>query len=297
VTAHSEPPSSESSKSETSKSVQSTAAPLRVASSSSPKIKICGICNIEDAQLAVKYKIDYMGLIFVKSSPRYIDPMIAKSIAAAVSENIQIVGVFQNSTLQEMENIASLVGLNYFQLHGQESPGLCSELSKPVIKAFQLASKITGKEDCITLPLLDLQSGIELPNAQSAFTPKVSASDHGPHTKAAAIENSLSILETYKAHCQYLLFDRPKTNVNHDWLKSASYALNLIEEHGQNYFLAGGLNANNIARALQTLKPAALDIASGVEKTARQKSETLIADFCAKVKEQYNEPVMSHDEP
>lgn len=77
--------------------------------STSPKIKICGICSVEDAQLAIKYAVEYIGLIFVKSSPRYIEPVIAKSIANSIGDKIQVVGVFQNSTLQEMENIASLV--------------------------------------------------------------------------------------------------------------------------------------------------------------------------------------------
>ncbi len=270
---------------------------VKASSVPAPKIKICGICNIGDAQLAVKYKADYMGLIFVKDSPRYIDPMLAKPIVEAVGKDIQVVGVFQNSSLGEMENIASLVGLDYFQLHGKEPPSLCSILSKPVIKTFQLASKIVDDEPCITLPMLDLQSGKSLPNAQSAFTPKGREADKEQDTSAAAIENCLAILETYKPYCQHYLFDRPKKNANFDWLASASQALNIIEKHLQNYFLAGGLNAKNIESVLQRLKPAALDIASGVETTARQKSETLIADFLAKIQKQNNEPLISQTEP
>lgn len=261
-----------------------------------PQIKICGICNIEDAQLAVKYKAQYIGLIFVKSSPRYIEPMLAKTIAEAVGKNIKVVGVFQNSTAQEMENIASLVGLDYLQLHGQESPSLCSTLSKPVIKVFQLTSKMVDDEPCITLPLLDLQNGTELPNAQSSFMPKNKDAPQKADTSAKTIENCLNILETYKPCCQHFLFDRPKKNVNHAWLSSASQVLNPIESHLQQYFLAGGLNAHNIEKVLQRLSPTVLDIASGVEKTERRKSETLIAEFCAKVHGINNESLISEVE-
>ncbi len=223
------------------------------------KIKICGICNIEDAQLAVKYEAQYIGLIFVKSSPRYVEPVIAKSIVDSIDDNIQTVGVFQDSPLQEMESIASLVGLDYFQLHGHESPTLCSSLSKPVIKAFQIANEIIADEPCITLPLTNGQANKDI------------------HT-------CLNILEKYTPYCQHFLFDKPKQDSNSNWLDFAIQKLKLIEKHLQDYFLAGGLNANNIQKVLQELQPSVIDIASGVEKTVRTKNEILIADFCSKVR-------------
>src|ERR1700722_1309660 len=109
------------------------------------KIKICGICSDVDAELAIKSRVDYLGLIFIKSSPRYIEPELAQNIITAVRKKIeldkpvQIVGVFQNESKSEIEEISSLITLDLFQLHGIETPAFCRSLSKPVIKAFQIS--------------------------------------------------------------------------------------------------------------------------------------------------------------
>ena len=44
-------------------------------------------------------------------------------------------------------------------------------------------------------------------------------------------------------------------------------------------FLAGGLSVDNVKHAVQTVKPYAIDVASGVEKAPGQKDPDLLREF------------------
>jgi phosphoribosylanthranilate isomerase len=240
----------------------------------SPKIKFCGICSPTDAEVSVEFGAQYLGLIFVKSSPRYIEPVAAQAITASVQHKVQVVGVFQDSSAEEMEGIASFVGLDYFQLHGNESPALCKSLSKPVIKAFQVVYKSQAVDR--SQPV-DESQPVERSVADQPCT-TLSFSNLGVNKD---VDNIVELLEQYRPYCQHFLFDRPKKNFNSDWLDFASQSLASVENQLGDYFLAGGLNASNIQRAMLRLSPAVVDIASGVEKTVRIKDKGLMAEFCS----------------
>ena len=55
-------------------------------------------------------------------------------------------GVFVNQPVEEVRRIAVACGLDYVQLHGDESPDYCRSLGLPFIKAFRVAAK-DGEED------------------------------------------------------------------------------------------------------------------------------------------------------
>ena len=57
-----------------------------------------------------------------------------------------LVGVFVNQPVEEVRRIAVACGLDYVQLHGDESPDYCRSLGLPFIKAFRVAAK-DGEED------------------------------------------------------------------------------------------------------------------------------------------------------
>jgi len=106
-----------------------------------PKVKICGITNIEDAYNAVKYGADLLGFNFYEKSPRYIKPENAKKIIEKLANNVAIVGVFVNEKIEKVKEIAK-IGLDVLQFHGDESPEYCSSFSLPVIKAFHIGKEI-----------------------------------------------------------------------------------------------------------------------------------------------------------
>ncbi|HSC56859.1 MAG TPA: phosphoribosylanthranilate isomerase [Nitrospira sp.] len=105
------------------------------------KVKICGITNAEDAAVAVAAGADALGFNFYRKSPRYIEPAVARQIVASLPPFITSVGVFVNEELTTVRSIMDTCGLGLAQLHGDEPPNYCQELSRPVIKALRLKDR------------------------------------------------------------------------------------------------------------------------------------------------------------
>lgn len=107
------------------------------------KVKICGITNLEDARFVSGALADYIGFIFYPDSPRYIDPAKAGAIINWL-EGPEKVGIFVNQPLDDVQSTARQTGLDYVQLHGEESVEYCNLIEKPVIKAFHISPDTTA---------------------------------------------------------------------------------------------------------------------------------------------------------
>ncbi|MGB3005749.1 MAG: phosphoribosylanthranilate isomerase [Chitinophagaceae bacterium] len=108
-------------------------------------IKVCGITEMKQLQQLDGLDIDFAGLIFYKESPRYIGDKISKKDLKKADFDLKKVGVFVNPEMIEVLDAIDDYGLDAVQLHGDESPEMCEDLSTEVevIKAF----RITGDED------------------------------------------------------------------------------------------------------------------------------------------------------
>ncbi|URJ31597.1 bifunctional indole-3-glycerol-phosphate synthase TrpC/phosphoribosylanthranilate isomerase TrpF [Blochmannia endosymbiont of Camponotus modoc] len=82
--------------------------------------KICGLTRVRDADIAYKSGAIYGGLIFVPTSPRYINITIAQRIVSCV-KYLSYVGVFCNATISYIVTIVNILGLAAVQLHGTEN--------------------------------------------------------------------------------------------------------------------------------------------------------------------------------
>jgi phosphoribosylanthranilate isomerase len=107
------------------------------------KVKICGITNIEDALLAAECGADALGFIFVKSSPRYIDPKEAHKIIQRLDPFIISVGVFADAPRDEIYGTIDQTGIGCVQLHGNELPGHLANFPLPVFKSFRVDKYFT----------------------------------------------------------------------------------------------------------------------------------------------------------
>lgn len=99
-------------------------------------IKICGIRDLVTAQAAKEAGADWLGLVFA-SSRRQVTVKTARRICESV-KGVAKVGLFVNAPLREVEEISQFCRLDYVQLHGDETPAYCRQLSLPVIKALRV---------------------------------------------------------------------------------------------------------------------------------------------------------------
>ena len=119
-------------------------------------IKVCGITEMKQLQQLDGLDIDFAGLIFYKDSPRYIGDRISKLELKKADLDTKKVGVFVNPEIIDVLDAIDDYGLDAVQLHGDESPEMCEDLSSEVevIKAFRVADgadidKLVGPYDAV----------------------------------------------------------------------------------------------------------------------------------------------------
>lgn len=223
-----------------------------------PKLKVCGITNVFDAQHALEAGADWLGLIAVPNTPRFIDVFSARALVEELRESYPsayVVGVFQNATPEEISTYAKAVKLNALQLHGQENPGDYAHLGLPIIKVLPLNPQST---------LADLQT-------QTAF---------------------------YLQQPQVLtcLLDLPKGSGLKSILDWPEFARLQELTADIPLMIAGGLNPDNIETILNALTPWGIDVASGVESKPGRKDLQKLSTFCQTVK-QWNAEKLQHRSP
>ncbi len=114
-------------------------------------IKVCGITQLKQLQQLDGLNIDFAGLIFHKDSPRYVVGKISKEDIEATDFDTKKVGVFVNAGYDEIMQTVEEYGLDVVQLHGEESPELCEELSEDVevIKAFSISAATKSIDEMV----------------------------------------------------------------------------------------------------------------------------------------------------
>ena len=112
------------------------------------RVKICGITRPEDAVAAERAGVDALGLNFVASSKRFVSVEQAAAVSAAVGAFIQRVGIFADSPLEEVLEIATALRLHAVQLHGQEDADFAAEVRKRfwVIRAISFHKGLSRAE-------------------------------------------------------------------------------------------------------------------------------------------------------
>lgn len=103
-------------------------------------IKVCGITQLKQLQQLDGLNIEFAGLIFVKDSPRYVGDKLDKDAIKNADFDLKKVGVFKNPDMIDVLDAIDEYGLDVVQLHGDETPEMCEDLSSEVevIKAFSI---------------------------------------------------------------------------------------------------------------------------------------------------------------
>jgi phosphoribosylanthranilate isomerase len=216
------------------------------------KTKICGITSVEDAKTVVQAGADALGLNFYARSPRCISRELAGEIVAAIARKTTTpitphssrgkageivavmaretvkVGLFVDTPAGEICQIFDELGLDLIQLHGDQPPEFLQQLgNRPVMRAFRI----------------------------------------GP--------DGLQPVTEYLDRCsqlgqrpRFVMFDALVPGSFGGTGKAASW--DVAREYGSTsgfppLVLAGGLTSENVAEAILAVRPAAVDVASGVE--------------------------------
>ena len=104
------------------------------------KIKICGIKTLNDALAAIDSGADYLGFNFYPKSVRFIEKSACAEITSVLKREhsqIKLVGVFVNSSVDEIKDILQTCHLDLAQLHGDETPEIFSQFAPHAFRAFR----------------------------------------------------------------------------------------------------------------------------------------------------------------
>ena len=136
-------------------------------------IKICGITNLEDALFAARAGADLLGFILYERSPRYVSPASVRGIVrglrvrwaeqpASQQTLPKLVGVFVNEPADSVARIMQYAGLDYAQLHGDETPDALRALAGCSYKAIRPQAQADDWEQWLQFAALGLQPGPSL---------------------------------------------------------------------------------------------------------------------------------------
>lgn len=203
------------------------------------RIKLCGLSRLCDIEAANELMPDYAGFVFAKKSRRYVTAQQAAELKKHLNPSIAAVGVFVD---EDPENIARLFRdgiIDMAQLHG-------SETAESIKRLRGLPSVPDGPR---------IIQAFQIRSARDCTLAQNSAAD-------------------------YILLDSGSgTGKSFDW----KLIRESREESGEPairrpYFLAGGLDAENVQAGIAALRPYAVDVSSGIE-TGGYKDRKKMRDF------------------
>jgi phosphoribosylanthranilate isomerase len=104
------------------------------------RVKVCGMTQIEQVDKLADLGVTFAGFIFYPKSPRYVFKNMTTT-QIRKENNVNKVGVFVNSSIEEVLHMVDECRLHMVQLHGDESPKYCEKIADyvSVVKAFRLS--------------------------------------------------------------------------------------------------------------------------------------------------------------
>ncbi|MBD3675969.1 MAG: phosphoribosylanthranilate isomerase [Planctomycetaceae bacterium] len=220
-------------------------------------VKVCGIRDVQTADVAVNAGANALGLNFYHKSPRSITVEAAAEIVDSLPEHVTPVGLFVNQTPAQIEQIMETAGLSTLQLHGDETPEMLAVLSE------------------------------NHPNWKLIWARRVSDEE------ISDVEDDLRECESLGVKLFACLLD-PKVDGAYGGT-GETLSWNMVARHYDQsmnppLILAGGLTPDNVADAVRAVRPWGVDVASGVEVERGIKDAELIREFLTNARESTQTP-------
>ena len=209
------------------------------------QVKICGTTSTEDARLALDAGADWVGVIVNHSpSPRNVSLQVARDIKRVVGRRLVLLTV--NQSLPDLRDLDALLAPEILQLHGDETARLVKGLTHSRLRVWKA---IHG-------------------DAASLLS-------HAPLYRDAGAEAIL--VDARDAGADGTVYGG--TGKVADW----NAARSLVDD-GFRVILAGGLTPENVARAVETVRPFGVDCVSGVESSKGVKDPEKVRAFVAQAR-------------
>lgn len=209
-------------------------------------VKICGIRDVDTAQIAVDAGANALGLNFYSKSVRCITVETAADIVDSLPETITPVGLFVNHTIAQIEHVMEGANLETLQLHGDEKPEFLAEIAD------------------------------NHPDWNIIWARRVNEDDIDD------VEEDLRECESLGVKLFACLLDPKVDGAYGGTGETLSWKLVARQYDQAKYpplILAGGLTPENVTEAVDSVKPWGVDVASGVEIETGVKDEELIKEF------------------
>jgi phosphoribosylanthranilate isomerase len=107
-------------------------------------VKVCGVRTAEVAEAAIDAGADWIGLMLVPKSSRWVDDDEALAVMRAVRGRADLIGVFVEPTTDECDAAASRYRLAGVQVHGNFDRDVATACSVPVIPVFNVKDGSTA---------------------------------------------------------------------------------------------------------------------------------------------------------
>ncbi|WP_126427284.1 phosphoribosylanthranilate isomerase [Brevibacillus marinus] len=208
------------------------------------RVKICGVRDARTLQLLAAQNVDYVGFVFA-ASRRRVSPQAVREMLQRVPEHPPAVGVFVNPSREELAEALACVPLQVIQLHGEEPPDVCAEVRARYQRAVWKAIRV--------------RDGAALAEEVSRYQPHVDA----------------FLFDTYDPNLA------GGTGRRFSWERIPELA---ALAGSVPFFVAGGIDCDNVGSLLTAYAPPAIDVSSGVE-TDGVKDEQKIRTFLERVRE------------
>ena len=212
------------------------------------RIKICGVRSPEIAEVVVEAGADMVGTVFVPRSPRHVTTEQAAAVSSAVAGSVKVVGLFKDGQADAMRQAYESAHLDALQLHGW--------IDEPLIQAV----------------------------APIDLIPAISYD-----TQVTHVISEWEFVARNHTHIKALLIDAPDpsgigggTGSTFNWQQLRD-AIDQLQPNLP-IVLAGGLTPDNVAEAITTVRPAMVDVSSGVESERGIKDPARIRAFCQAVR-------------
>ncbi|MFN0134549.1 MAG: phosphoribosylanthranilate isomerase [Phycisphaerae bacterium] len=241
------------------------------------RVKICGVTTAADAAMIARLGADAVGVVLAESKRR-VDVARAREIAGALPPLVSLVGVFMDQALEVVRETASAVPLDFVQLHGAEPAGDVAAMGRRVIKRLNVRADTT-REDLLRLAseyrdaaaiLLDPGAGDGKTFDWSILLDRSRATaESEPRAQASGVT-----LEGQDAFERSTL---PRSRALGVRMGAPDFKRRLI--------VSGGLTPTNVGDVVRLLRPMAVDVSSGVERSPRVKDEAKVRDFLQAVRD------------